>query len=206
MAGTSNSGNKHSIPINPETELGEAIESIIFPQGYGTATFFVKEFMEKHRTELIDFWNRQGKDGNAIFEKWFKKWSMKKEEQDTIKVQKEKEAHDKLVKQYMALGISPEQAEEFAFAFPDGNPVEVIRIRTYSMQNGKESKEKVEETKMSPEQTRALRKAEEDLAVVENYVPNEEQLNNPDWKEKHDQLIAERRAVVERLKKQIEVA
>lgn len=157
MVGTKNSGNKYSIPINPDGELGEAIESIVLPSGYGSATFIVKEFMEKHKDELIDFWNKQGKDGNATFEKWFAKWSMTKDKQKALDSQKEKDEHDKLVKQYLVLGRTQDEAEEFATACPDKDPCEVIRIRNYNTQN-KPLEAKVEAEKQEKEEEANLEK------------------------------------------------
>lgn len=143
MAGTKNSGNKYSIPINPDGELGEALEFIILPSGYGSATLLLKEFMEKHKSEMVDFWNKQGKDGNSVFEKWYAKWSMTKAQQKEIDNQKDKEAHDKLTKQYLLLGFSQQKADEHANAFPDKDPSEVVRIETYALQNADHhSKEK----------------------------------------------------------------
>jgi hypothetical protein len=135
MVGTINSGNKYSIPINPDGELGEAMESVILPSGYGSATFIMKEFMEKHRDELIGFWNKQGKDGKAVFDKWLSKWSMTRAEQDAVKDAKAKEEHDKLVNQYVKLGETKESAEEFASLFPDSNPLDILRGKNYNIQN-----------------------------------------------------------------------
>jgi hypothetical protein len=127
--------NINAIPINLDGELAESIMNLIDRQGYGYSTYLVKEFMEKHKDELIGFWNGQGKDGSKIYEKWFKKWSMTKAEQESVKAQKEKETHDKLVKSYLALNYEPEKAEELANAFPDKDPIEVVKILNYHIQN-----------------------------------------------------------------------
>jgi len=127
--------NTNAIPINLDGELAESIMNLIDRQGYGYSTYFVKEFMEKHKDELIAFWNGQGKDGNAIYERWFKKWSMTKSEQESVKTQKEKEKHDKLVKVYLALEYDSQKAEELASAFPEQEPLEVVKILNYHTQN-----------------------------------------------------------------------
>src|SRR3990170_4361940 len=49
--------------------------------------------------------------------------------------QKEQEKHSKLVAQYLALGMSEIKAKELATAFPDKNPLEVVKIRNYTTQN-----------------------------------------------------------------------
>jgi phage-related minor tail protein len=141
--------NPYSISTFLDAELGEAINHIIDSTGYGSTTFIVKEFMEKHKDELIAFWDSQNKNGLEIWDKWFKKWSLTKAQQDAIKSLKEKEKHDKLVKQYLVLGRSKEESEEFAGAFPDRDPCEVIKIRNYNTQTeiGKEKLEDKREDK-----------------------------------------------------------
>jgi len=125
--------NPNAIPLNLDTELGIAIKGII-PKAYGDSTFIVKEFMEIHKEELVNFWNQQGKDGIIVFDKWYSKWSMTRDEQDNIRKQKEQEKHNQLVKQYLALGIPQEESEELANAFPDKDPIEVKKRKGYSEQ------------------------------------------------------------------------
>jgi hypothetical protein len=132
--------NIHSISTFLETELGEAVDSIIDPSGYGSATFLIKEFMEKHKDELIDFWVKQGKDGKAVFDRLYGKWSMTKAEQEALKAEKEKEGHNKLVNQYVALGESKESSENLASLFPDSNPLDIVRGKAYNIQNKPEGK------------------------------------------------------------------
>ena len=127
--------NTNAIPINLDGELAEGIMNIIDQKGYGHSTFLVKDFMEKYREQLIAFWNGQGKNGLEIWERWFKKWSMTKAEQESIKAQKERDKHDKLVKQYMALAMEQPLAEELATQFPESDPFEVIKHRSYNIQN-----------------------------------------------------------------------
>ena len=161
--------NNHGISTFLETELGEAFDSIIDSTGYGSATFLVKEFMEKHKDSMIEFWNKQGKDGNSVFDKWFKKWNMTKAEQGTLKAEKEKIAHDKLVKQYLLLGLHQQKAEEHATAFPDKDPCEVIRIETYALQNADHhSKEK--EPVVIPEEAMPLIDKLKSLGATERQI------------------------------------
>lgn len=154
--------NIHSISTFLETELGEAIDSIIDPSGYGSATFLVKEFMEKHKDELIAFWNKQGKDGQATFDRLYKKWSMTKAEQEASKAQKELEKHNKLIKQYEALGESKENGENFASLFPDSNPLDILRGKNYNTQN-KPLEEKVETEKAKVEAEKQAKEEEANL-------------------------------------------
>ncbi|MGD0202464.1 MAG: hypothetical protein ABSC20_00980 [Candidatus Bathyarchaeia archaeon] len=154
--------NNHSISTFLETELGEGFDSIIDPSGYGSATFLVKEFMEKHKDEFIAFWNKQGKDGQAIFDRLYKKWSMTKAEQDALKAQKKKDVHNELVKQYVLLGRPSEEAEEMATAFPNKDPCEVVRIRAYNTQN-KPLEEKVETEKAKVEAEKQAKEEEANL-------------------------------------------
>jgi len=144
--------NNHGISTFLETELGEAFDSIIDPTGYGSATFIVKEFMEKHKDEMIGFWNRQGKDGKTIFDRWYVKWSMTKAEQAEAKVKKELEKHNKTVNQYVALGETKESAENLASLFPDSDPLDILRGKNYNTQNKPlEEKQEAKEAKLEAE-------------------------------------------------------
>jgi hypothetical protein len=101
--------------------------------------------MEKHKDDLIAFWNGQGKDGNTIYDKWLKKWSMTKAEQDAVKTRKEREKYEKLITQYLGLGVDEKQAMELSSAFPDQNPIEVVKIRTYNIQNAQKAEKPIED-------------------------------------------------------------
>jgi hypothetical protein len=136
MAGSKNSGNPYSIPINLDKELGVAVFSLIDSSGYGKSTFIIKELMENHERALIKFWNKQGKDGKEIYEKWYAKWSMTEAEQTKQKKSKEQEALEGRKKAYLALGCQEEEATNLAEAFVDKDPCEVIKIRSYANQTG----------------------------------------------------------------------
>lgn len=148
--------NPYAIAIIPDSELGEAINNIINATGFGSATYLVKEFLEKHKDELIAFWNQQGKDGEAIYEKWLRKWSLTKAEQEAVKAQKEKTKRDKLIAQYQGLGVSSEQAEELATAFPEKDPIEVVKIRTYNIQNKPSEIKQEQDLKAKDEKLKAF--------------------------------------------------
>lgn len=112
--------NPHILAINPETELGEAIFHVIELTKYGQATFIVKEFLEKHKDEMITFWNEQDKDGVAVWNKFHEKWSMSKDAQNAVK-------HEKKIKPYLTFGYNREMAEQFVTNFPDEKPMDVIK-------------------------------------------------------------------------------
>lgn len=137
--------NPYAISTFLDAELGEAINHIVDATGFGSATFLIKEFMEKHKDDLIAFWNGQGKDGNTIYDKWLKKWSMTKAEQDAVKTRKEREKYEKLITQYLGLGVDEKQAMELSSAFPDQNPIEVVKIRTYNIQNAQKAEKPIED-------------------------------------------------------------
>jgi hypothetical protein len=130
----SNLTNPNSISLNLDTELGQAIRTLIGQTPYGESTIFIKEFMEKHKDELIALWNSQGKNGNETFEKWFSKWSMTRDEQAEAKARKEAEAFENRRKQYLALNCSDDKAIELATQFPDKDPIDVIKIMSYANQ------------------------------------------------------------------------
>lgn len=157
--------NNHSISTFLETELGEAFDSIINPSGYGSATFLVKEFLEKHKDELIAFWNKQGKDGQATFEKLYNKWSLTKAQQDASKTQKKLEKHNTLVKQYVALGETKESAENFASLFPESNPLDILRGKNYNTQN-KPIEAKIENVETQQERIERIKALREELRLL----------------------------------------
>src|SRR5208283_6146904 len=114
--------NPNAISLNLDRELGEAITTLINQTSWGTSTYFVKLFMEKHEKELIKLWNKQGKNGQEIFDKWYEKWTLTKIEQAENKRLELKEKKDSLVKAYTLLGLDEETAKEYAENFPEKSP------------------------------------------------------------------------------------
>jgi hypothetical protein len=205
MAGTKNSGNKYSIPINPDAELGEAINHIIDVSGYGSATFLMKDFMEKYREQLIDFWNQQGKDGQAVFDKWFKKWSMTKAEQEEAKAKKEKEKSEKLKASYLALNIPEDKAVELASQFPDKDPLDVVKILGYAFQNKLDVEPEPQPESKDPKQLeiegldKAIRETHEKIAWYENSMEGLKTDNEEDAR-----IIEGKQKTVESLRRKLE--
>lgn len=127
--------NPYAIPLNLDAELGQAIKHVIDKTGYGYSTFIVKEFMEKHKDELLQFWDSQGKKGQAIFDKWFYKWSLSLEEQKEKREHEENEKLQQLATKYESLGCGKKQASRLARDFPTENPLTVMKTLTYANQN-----------------------------------------------------------------------
>ena len=92
--------NPHSITVNPETELGICVSAIINETPYGKSTYLMKLFMDKHKTEMILYWDKKGLKGSELFEKYYSKWSMtaiKQQEEnrkkESIEIEQKKQAY-----------------------------------------------------------------------------------------------------------------
>jgi hypothetical protein len=106
--------NLHQIQIMPETELGICISAIISHTEYGSATYFMKLFMEKHKEDMIGFWNAKGFNGEELYTKWLEKWTMTALEQIAEKQRKEAEQLEAKIQGFMTgLNYTREQAENF---------------------------------------------------------------------------------------------
>jgi hypothetical protein len=165
--------NPNSILLNLDRELGEAIRTLIGQTAFGESTILVMEFMTNHKQELIDLWNNQGKDGQAIYDKWFKKWSMTKAEQVEAKERKEQEAFEKLKKSYLALNCPEDKAIDLATQFPDKDPFVVMGVLGYATQNsiGKERLDQ-QEQKQQEDKKEKLRN---ELAEINQAITEKEE-------------------------------
>ena len=156
MAGSKNSGNPYNVTINFDREVGEAIISIINGKGYGKGTFGGKILLEVLKDDLIQFWSGQGKNGLEIWNKWYLKWNMKRDEQEAIKECKKQEEFEKRKKAYLALNCSEDVAVNLANAFPDKDACEIIKMLSFVKQTDlsiqkHEEKAKVEADKKQEE-------------------------------------------------------
>jgi hypothetical protein len=129
VTGTKNSGNPYRCDILWTKPIGEVVLSIISGLDYGKGTFAGKCVLEVLKDEIIK------RKGQEFFDYHYAFWSMNNAQQKAKTAQKEKEKHDRLVAQYLGLGQTPQEAENLASSFPDGNPLEVVKIRTYANQN-----------------------------------------------------------------------
>src|SRR5208337_1457337 len=111
MVGSKTSGNPYSIPINYDREIGEPIIFIIRKKGFGKGTYAGMVLMQNLKDEIFAYWKEKGEDPQALWDKWFPKWSMKEAEQKEMNNQKTKDEHNQAVNQYVALGESKENAE-----------------------------------------------------------------------------------------------
>lgn len=154
--------NRHSYTLNLDTELGDAILNVIAKTGFGESTYIIKEFLDKHKEELIEFWTKQGKDGSAIWDKWYQKYSLTKVMQADLKKQAEFERRKKT---YLALGLSEKKATELA-SIPKEELEQAIQV-TKSMSY-------IEQTKLG--QNKQTDKELDNL--LEKRSDLQEQLNN----------------------------
>lgn len=173
MAGNKTSGNPYSIPINYDREIGEPIIYAIRKKGYGKGTYAGMVLMQNLKDEIFAYWKEKGEDPQALWDKWFSKWSMKEIEQKEANNQKIKESHDKLVNQYVALGESTENAENFAALFPDSNPLDILRGKNYNTQN-KPVEAKIEEKELVKEKKLANLKEQLKQAEFEEKIRSHE--------------------------------
>ena len=118
--------NPWTIPLFLDKILGPAIKAVISKTGYGDSIFIVKEFMEKHKDELIEIWNAQGRNGAETWNELHGRWNLNLAEQEGCKEDEEREKLERKKKAYIKLGISEDEAEELVESFPDERPIEVV--------------------------------------------------------------------------------
>lgn len=188
--------NPWAIPINLDAELGEAIKNLIARQGYGESTYFVKEYMEKHREELIKFWNGQGKDGQEIYDKWYSKWSMTKPQQDAKKKQKERANIENKKRSYIALGYSEDRAEELAEQFPKKNPTDVVKIMSYAQQS-----QRANDKTKSVDDKKKLTDLHKRVIKIDQEIKDFKSLTNSLAKQKVEKLKLEKIEIESEIKK-----
>lgn len=170
MVGKETSGNPYSIPINYDREIGEPIILIIRKKGYGKGTYAGMVLMQNLKDEIFAYWKEKGEDPQALWDKWFKKWSMKEFEQKEADNQKAKETHNQTVNQYVALGESRENAENLASLFPDSNPLDILKGKNYNTQN------KPIENTIESKKDRELEKNKEELGLLQIKNRNDEHM------------------------------
>jgi hypothetical protein len=181
MVGTQNSGNPYRIDILFQKPIGEVILSIISDMDYGKGTFAGKCVLEVLKDEIIK------RKGQEFFDQWHAKWSLTQTQQNALSMQTEKEKHDRLVAQYSSLGQNSQVAENLALAFPDSNPLEVIKIRTYANQT-EIAKEKFEEPKREQER----HKIEYELRKRERFLEDQKRNNRTsDYTKQVENEVAE---------------
>lgn len=83
--------------------------------------------MEKHKQGMIEFWDKKGLNGEELFNKWFKKWSMTYEEQNIEKKRKQSELIEDKKQIYVHMGYSEQQASCFA-KVPKETATEVLAM------------------------------------------------------------------------------
>ena len=112
--------NPYIIPQLTLDKVGEAIKNIILRSPFGTTTYITKLLMEHQKSDLIQFWNNQGLDGEAEWNKYYTIWSMTRVEQDASR-KKEK------IDQFLSWGYSEEEARNLIKASPKLNPQEIVK-------------------------------------------------------------------------------
>lgn len=189
MAGNKTSGNPYSIPINYDREIGEPIIYAIRRKGYGKGTYAGMVLMQNLKDEIFAYWKEKGEDPQALWDKWFPKWSMNETEQKEMNNQKAKESHNQLVKQYEALGETCESAENLASLFPDGNPLDILRGKNYNIQN------KPIENTIEAKNGKEIARLENELIPVNGELKRAEEflVKNPDKKGNVEPRIAQLR-------------